>query len=60
MRIPAPTVDHDIMFVARRSWEMGRAGSIPRSMCFIDVRNACDSVDRTLQREVLARFGDLP
>ncbi|CAM9464035.1 unnamed protein product, partial [Sphacelaria rigidula] len=47
----------DMMFVVRRLQELGRASNIPINMCFIDLQEAYDSVDRTLLWEVPSRFG---
>ena len=47
----------DIMFVIRRLQELAREKRIPLYMCFIDLTKAYDSIDRTLLRTVLARFG---
>ena len=45
------------MFVIRRLQELARKKQIPLYVCFIDLTKAYDSVDRTLFRTVLARFG---
>ena len=47
----------DMVFVVRRLQELARARRIPLYVCFIDLQNAYDSVDRELQLVVLARFG---
>ena len=47
----------DMMFVIRRLHELARKKRIPFYACFIDLTKAYDSVDRTLLRTVLARFG---
>ena len=47
----------DMLFVVRRLQELGRAWRIPLYMCFIDLQNAYDFVDRELLWVVLARFG---
>ena len=39
---------------------MGRKECVPLFLCFIDLQKAYDSVDRTLLRQVLARFGTPP
>ena len=38
----------DIMFVVRRLQELARKKRIPLYVCFIDLTNAYDSIDRTL------------
>lgn len=50
----------DMMFVVRRLQELARKKDIPLLMCFIDLSKAYDSVDRTLLRTVLSRFGVPP
>ena len=45
------------MFVIRRLQELARKKRIPLYVCFIDLTQAYDSVDRTLLWTVLARFG---
>ena len=47
----------DMMFVIRRLQELARKKRIPLYVCFIDLTKAYHSVDRTLLRTVLARFG---
>ena len=47
----------DMMFVIRRLQELARKKRIPLYVCFIDLTKAYDSVDRTLLRIVLVRFG---
>ena len=47
----------DMMFVIRRLEELARKKRIPLYVCFIDLTNAYDSVDRTPLWTVLARFG---
>ncbi|CAM9400878.1 unnamed protein product, partial [Sphacelaria rigidula] len=47
----------DMMLVVRRLQELGRPSNVPIGVCFIDLQKVYDSVDRTLQWEVLARFG---
>ena len=47
----------DMMFVIRRLQELARKKQIPLYVCFIDLTQAYDSVDRTLLWTVLARFG---
>ena len=49
----------DMMFVIRRLQELARKKHIPLYLCFISLIKACDSVDRTLLRTVLARSGVL-
>ena len=50
----------DMMFVVRRLQELARKKDTPLYLCFIDLTKAYDSVDRTLLRDVLARFGVPP
>ena len=50
----------DMMFVVRRLQELTRKKDTPLYMCFIDLTEAYDSVDRTLLWDVLARFGVPP
>ena len=45
------------MFVIRRLQELARKKRIPLYVCFIDLTEAYDSVNRTLLWTVLARFG---
>ena len=47
----------DIMFVVRRLQELARKKQIPLYACFIDLTKAYNSIDRTLLRTILARFG---
>ena len=47
----------DMVFVVRRLEELARKKDNPWNLCFIDLTKAYDSVDRTLLRDVLARFG---
>ena len=47
----------DILFVIRRLQELVRTKRIPLYVCFINFTKAYDTVDRTLLRTVLARFG---
>ena len=47
----------DMMFVIRRLQKLARKKRIPLYVCFIDLTKVYDSVDRTLLRIVLARFG---
>ena len=47
----------DIMFVIRRLQELARKKRIPLYVYFINLTKAYDSVDQTLLRTVLARFG---
>ena len=46
-----------MMFMIRQLHELARKKRIPLYVCFIDLTNAYDSVDRTLLWIVLARFG---
>ena len=46
-----------MLFVVRRLQELGRARKIPLYMCFVDLKQAYDFVDRELLWVVLARFG---
>ena len=59
MRFPPRTIDSRMLFVMRRLQELGRRKKIPlyMYMCFIDLQKACDSVDRELRWNVLARIG---
>ena len=50
----------DIMFAVRRQQELGSKVRVPLFLCFIDLRKADDSVDRTLFWQVLTRFGVPP
>ena len=50
----------DMMFEVRRLQELGRKARVPLFLCFIDLQKVYDSVDRTLLRQVLARFGTPP
>ena len=50
----------DMMFAVRRLQELGRKARVLLFLCFIDLQKAYDSVDRTLLRQVLARFGTPP
>ena len=56
---PNRSTTDDMMFVVRRLQELARKKRIPLCVCFIDLTEAYDSVDRTLQDfwTVLARFG---
>ena len=47
----------DMMFMILRLQELARKKQIPLYVCLIDLTKAYDSVDRTLLRTVLARFG---
>ena len=47
----------DMMFTVRRLQELGRRRQIPLYMCFVDLKNACDSVDLSLLWKVLASYG---
>ena len=46
----------DMMFVVRHLQELARKKDTPLFMCFIDLTEAYDSVDRALLWTVLARF----
>ena len=50
----------DMMFVVLRLQELARKKDTPLFVCFIDLTEAYDSVDRTLLCIVLARFGIPP
>ena len=50
----------DMMFVVRRLQELARKKDTPLYMCSIDLTKAYDSFDRSLLRDVLARFGVSP
>ena len=50
----------DMMFAVQRLQKLGRKARVPLFLCFIDLQKACDSVDRTLLWQVLARFGTPP
>ena len=54
-RIQRSTVD--MMFVVRRLQELAREKDTPLYLCFINLTQAYDSVDRTLLWDALARFG---
>ena len=47
----------DMLFVVRRLQKLGRQRKIPLYMCFVDLQEAYDSVDRELLWKVLARAG---
>ena len=47
-----------MLFVVRRLQELGRERKIALYICFIDLQQAYDSVDRELLWEVLTRFGE--
>ena len=50
----------DMMFVVRRLQGLRRKGGLPLFLCFIDLQNAYDSVDRTFLWQVLTRFEGPP
>ena len=48
---------NDMLFVIRGLQELAWKKRIPLYVCFIDITKSYDSVDRTLLRTVLSRFG---
>ena len=50
----------DMMFAVHRPRELGRKARVPLFLCFIDLLNAYDPVDRTLLSQLLARSGVPP
>ena len=46
--------------MVRRLQELARKEGVPLYTCFVDLQKAYDSVDRSLLRVVLARFGVPP
>ena len=47
-------------FTVRSLEELERKPRVPLFMCFIDLQRAYDSVNRTINRQVLSRFGVPP
>ena len=45
----------NMMFAVRRLQKLGKIARVPLFLCFIYLQKACDSVDRTLLWQVLAR-----
>ena len=50
----------DMMFAVCRLRGLGTKARVPLFLCSIDLQKVYDSVDRTLLRHVLARFGVSP
>ena len=50
----------DMMFVVRRLQEVRRKAGVSLHMCFVDLQNAYDTVDRTLLWQVLTCIGVPP
>ena len=50
----------EMIFVVRRLRGIGRKARVSLFMCFIDLQNAYDTVDRTLLLQVLTRIGVPP
>ena len=50
----------DMMFVVRRLQEIGRKAGVSLFMCFIDLQESYDTVDRTLLWQVLTHIGVPP
>ena len=50
----------DMMFVVRRLQEVERKAGVSLFMCFIDLQNAYDTVDRTLLWQLFTRIGVPP
>ena len=50
----------DMMFVVHRLQEARRKAGVSLHMCFRNLQNAYDTVDRTLMRQVLTRIGVPP
>ena len=48
------------MFVGRRLQEIGQKAGVSVFMCFIDLQQAHEPVDRTLMWQILIRIGVLP
>ena len=53
---PCRPLAEDMMRAVRRLQELGRKTRVPLFLCFIALQRACDTVDRTLSWQVLARF----
>ena len=51
---------NDMMFVVSRLQEVRRKAGVSLVMCFIDLQNAYDTVDRTLLWQALTRIGISP
>ena len=50
----------DMIFAVRRLHEVGRKAGVTLFMCFIDLKKAYDTADRTLLWQVLTRIGVPP
>lgn len=50
----------DVMFAVRRLQRLGQKAGLPLFVCFFDIQNAYDSVDRNLLWQVLFRLGVPP
>ena len=50
----------DMMLIVRRLQELGRTSNTSLNICFIDLAEAYDSVDRVLLWKIIARFGVPP
>ncbi len=47
----------DMLFVARRLQELAKARGLNLFLCFVDLKKAYDSVDRSLLWKILKKFG---